>query len=195
MPHAEFLPGPAPYTIRHEVMLSFAIPPRHARLKGPGSIVRFIDSNAKAPPAPAGLVSRYAGEFWFDHNLLLLVRRQAYAELTQQRKQAKQSMANSLTSLIGLYLRLYLRPNLAVRKDWKENFEAYVTLELQPTDSLYALVGAISPQPYYSPADPRHAQAAAEGIDLSGGVTQYYVNFNYPPNLSLARRIAGPVHL
>ena len=96
--------------------------------------------------------------------------------------------------MIGLYLRLYLRPNLAVRKDWKENFEAYVSLELRPPDGLYALVGPIAEQPYYSPTDPRHPQAAASGIALSGGVTQYYVNFNYRPNLPLAERITGSVY-
>ena len=175
-------------------MASFAIPARPARLKGPGAIVRFVDSNQKPPPPPAGLASRYAGEFWFDANLLQLVRRQAYDELTKQRREAKQPMVNTLASMIGLYLRHYLRPNLAVRKDWKENFEAYVSLELQPSDSLYALVGPIAEQPHYSPDDPRHVQAAASGIALSGGVTQYYVNFNHRPNLPSAEHIAGPVY-
>jgi hypothetical protein len=194
MPNVKFQPGPIPYSVRPEGTASFAIPPQPARLKGPGAIVRFVNSNAPPPPPPAGSVSRYAGEFWFDANLLQLVRCQAYDELTKQRREARQPMANTLASMIGLYLRLYLRPNLAVRKDWKENFEAYVSLELQPSDSLYALVGPIAEQPYYSPADPRHVQAAASGIALSGGVTQYYVNFNHRPNLPLAERITGPVY-
>ena len=194
MPYADFVAVPVAHPIRPEVMTSFGIPPRPAQLKGPGAIVPFVDSNQKAPPPPAGLASRYAGEFWFDANLLQLVRRQAYDELTKQRREAGQPMANTLASMIGLYLRLYLRPNLAVSKDWKENFEAYVTLELQPSDSLYAYVGPIAEQPYYSRDDPRHSQAAARGITLSGGVTQYYVNFNYRPNLPFAQRITGPVY-
>jgi hypothetical protein len=102
-------------------------------LKGPDAIVRFVDSHA--PPPPAGAASRDAGEFWFDANLLQFVRRQAFDELTKQRSEARQPMANTRASLIGLYLRLYLREDLAVRKDWKENFESYVTLELQRDDS------------------------------------------------------------
>jgi len=194
MPNLEFINGPIPYPVRPEVTASFAIPPRSARLKGPGAIVRFVHSDDLPPPPPAGTASRYASEFWFDANLLLLVRRQAYDELTKQRSEAKQPMTNSLASLVGLYLRLYLRESLAVRKNWKEDFESYVTLELRPDDQLYALVGPIAEQPYYSPEDPRHAQAAASGVGLSGGVTQYYVNFNYPPNLRLARRITNRVN-
>ena len=102
-------------------------------------------------------------------------------------------MANSLASLIGLYLRLYLRPNLAVSKNWND-FQGYVTLELQPSDNLYALAGPVAEQPYYSPDNEGHAQAVAQSISLSGGVTQYYVNFNYRPNLPLAHRITGLVY-
>ena len=77
---------------------------------------------------------------------------QAYDELTKQCSEAKHPMANSLASLIGLYL----RPDLYARKDWKETFESYVTFELQPDDSLCALLRPIAAQPYYSPTDRGH---------------------------------------
>lgn len=81
--------------------------------------------------------------------------------------------------MIGRYLRLHPAPKSRGAK---------------PSDSLFALVGPIAEQPYYSPADPRHAEAAGSGIALSGGGTQYHANFNHRTNLPFAQRITGPVY-
>ena len=195
MPRIEYLPGPVPFQVSADAARSFATIPRLARITAPGALVRFITHSDPAPRGPAGERSRYAGRFWFDANLLELVRRQALNELTQQRLAPSGPTTNTLRDLIGLYTRLYLRESLAICKNWKENFDATVTLELLPKQSLIALVGPIADQPYYSPDSPDYERAAAAKIRLQGGVTQYYIDFNHPANLPLAAKIIGPVDL
>ena len=43
-----------------------------------------------------------------------------------------------------------LRSDLAICKNWTEDFDGYVTLPLGPQDSVVALVGRIKNQPYYN---------------------------------------------
>lgn len=77
-----------------------------------------------------------------------------------------------MRALTGLFMRLARRQDLAIFKDWTQDFDGYAVLPLRPSDSLLALVGPIREQPYHSrlrERDKRHALAESKNIRLPGG--------------------------
>lgn len=185
---------PLHYKISEEVLRSFASPPRWCRLSGAGGLVRFIQE-AKTTALGEDLeASRLAGLFWFNELLFSQTRQQAKAELLGQFSSAM-PQGSSMRALTGLFMRLALRQDLAICKNWTQDFDGYAVLPLRPADSLLALVGPIREQPYYSrlrKRDKRHALAESKNIRLPGGAEQFVVDFSLKENRAFERRILGP---
>ncbi|MEO6789276.1 MAG: hypothetical protein ABI318_24390 [Chthoniobacteraceae bacterium] len=95
-----------------------------------------------------------------------------------------------------MYVMHSLRSDLAICKNWTEDFDGYVTLALGPQDSVVALVGRIKDQPYYSPknqrseVDPRHEVAVKAGVSLLAAEDQYVIDFQCPANHAFAGLIS-----
>jgi hypothetical protein len=189
-------PATAPllYKVSDEVLRSFASPPQWCRLSGPGGLVRFIQE-AKTTASGEDLeASRLAGMFWFNELLFSQTRQQAKAELQRQLSDGPQTVA-SMRGLTGLYMRLALRQDLAICKNWTQDFDGYAVLPLRPMDSLLVLAGPIREQPYYSrlrKRDKRHALAESKNIRLPGGAEQFVVDFSLKENRAFESRILGP---
>jgi hypothetical protein len=185
---------PSNYVVSQEVLNSFAAPPRWCWLSGHGGLIRFLQEEKTNSSGEDLEASRLAGMFWFNENLFSSVREQAKQELHYQ-FQNNPPQGASLRSLTGLFMRLSLRQDLAICKNWTQDFDGYGVLPLRPQDSLLALVGPIRDQPYYSKLrkrDKRHALAESKGIRLPGGAEQFVVDFTLKENRPHERRILGP---
>ena len=90
-------------------------------------------------------------------------------------------------------MRLCLRQDLAVSKNWNE-FDRYVVLPLRPQDSIVALVGRIAPQPPYSKDYAGKLPAGLKTIPLPGGQEQFIVDFDCAANRAAKPRVLGPFH-
>ncbi len=186
--------APLHYKVSDEVLRSFASPPRWYRISGPGGLVRFLQE-AKTTASGEDLeASRLAGMFWFNELLFSQTRQQAKAEL-QNQIGSTQAPGSSMRALTGLYMRLALRQDLAICKNWTQDFDGYAVLPLRPSDSLLVLAGPIREQPYYSrlrKRDKRHALAESKNIRLPGGAEQFVVDFSLKENQAFESRILGP---
>lgn len=123
------------------------------RVTGPGRLVPLMQFG-----------QRRAGEYWFEEQVFERLRQRAASELMQQNA-GSQPFAASMPSMVGLYMKLCLRSDLAVCKNWTPNFDSYVVLDFRPTDSVVALVGRIKSQPYYSKPVPGEPDYEAK-LDL-----------------------------
>ena len=160
------------------------------RVTGPGRLVRLMQFGRDR-----------VGEYWFEEQVFERLRRRAVRELMQQNA-GKEPFAASMQSMVGLYMKLCLRSDLAICKNWTPNFDAYVVLDLRSTDSVIALVGRIKNQPYYSkpvPGEPDYdAKLEMHGLAESGKISlraleeQYVIDFTFPPNRALVSRIQEP---
>jgi hypothetical protein len=169
---------------------SFAGIPKFYRVAGPGRLVRLMQ-NGRA----------LVGEYWFEEEAFERLRRRAAMELSQQAP-GQPPFAASKQSLIGLYMKLCLRSDLAICKNWTENFDAYAILDLGATDSVVALVGEIKSQPYYSKpqrGEPDyeaklelHRLAESGKVRLQAMGEQYAIDFSFAANKPLVNRIKGP---
>ena len=160
------------------------------RVAGPGRLVRLMQFGRNR-----------VGEYWFEEQVFERLRRRAARELLQQNA-GKEPFAASMQSMVGLYMKLCLRSDLAICKNWTPNFDAYVVLDLRAADSVVALVGRIKSQPYYSkpvPGEPDydaklelHRLAESGKISLQALEEQYVIDFAFQPNQALASRIQEP---
>lgn len=124
--------------------------------------------------------------------MLLSLLREARLELLREQATAKYPFMNPMGDLIGNYVRQCLRADLAICKDWTENFDAFVRLRLMPEDRLIALVGPVARQPAYSQTHSQHQAVVNKNIFLEGQAKQYVIDFNYPANCPHVGRILGP---
>ncbi len=160
---------------------------RFCRVIGPCRLVRLMQLGGDRP-----------GQYWFEEEVFERLRRRAARELMQQNA-GREPFAASMQSMVGLYMKLCLRSDLAICKNWTPNFDAYVVLDLRPTDSVIALVGRIKSQPYYSkpvPGEPDYPAklelyrlAESGKISLQALEDQYVIDFKFGPNQSMASRI------
>lgn len=157
--------------IHHSTNNSFASPPQFKWLSGPGTLVRLVQFGKTTYDGLLLRESRISGEFWFEESLLLNLRRHARADLTQQQATAKQPFSRPLDELIGNYVRHCLRNNLAICKDWTNDFDAFVRVRLERGDQLMALVGPVARQPAYSQSHPQYDAVVTNNIWLEGQVT------------------------
>ncbi|WP_395739908.1 hypothetical protein [Prosthecobacter sp.] len=185
---------PAHYRVSQEILMSFAAPPRWCWLSGHGGLVRFLQEQKTTSDGQDLEASRLAGMFWFDEILFSSTRAQAKSELHAQFPKGP-PQGTTLRSLTGLFMRLCLRQDLAICKNWTQDFDGYAVLPLRPQDALLALVGPIREQPYYSKLrkrDKRHALAESKNIRLPGGAEQFVVDFSLKENRAHEGRIMGP---
>ena len=171
---------------------SFSGPPNFAELAGPGTLVRLVQFGKTTYDGLTLNQSRISGEFWFEEELLLRLMRQARADLMQQQAQSRQPFSSPLPILIGNYIRHCLRADLAISKDWTNDFDAFVRLQLMPQDRLTALIGSVARQPAYSRTHELHDAVVAKGIWLEGQAPQYVIDFSFPANRVFSGRIRGP---
>jgi hypothetical protein len=82
--------------------------------------------------------------------------------------------------------------DLAICKDWTNDFDAFVRLRLMPSDHPVALVGSVARQPAYSSNHPQHQAGVAHHIWLDGRAMQYVIDFSFPANRPFVGRILGP---
>lgn len=189
------LPQNQIYSLPPKERASFAGPPIPCRVSGPGGLARLVMNKR--------MVTRN-GElsFWFNEAFFTQIREKAKADLRRQGLSKKSPTFTPFRELVGMYMKHCFRSDLAVCKNWTENFDNYAILSLRPTDSLVAWAGAIKPQPYFDPlgrpiASTPDLQAAYElaeknGISLSGMQQQFVVDFDFAANAPLRSRIQGP---
>jgi len=181
------------------VRQTFAGTPTFQQIEGPARLVRLIQQAKVNREGETLDPSDPAGRFWFEERVLTQLRAQAARSLTQQSRTASQPFVRSIQSLISMYVMHCLRDDLAICKNWTEDFDGYVTLALAPKDAVVALVGRIKSQPYYSPTnsrgtpDPRYDLAAKEGVTLLAREDQYVIDFNAPANHAMKARISKQV--
>jgi len=175
-----------------KVRATFASPPSFFELSGPGTLVRLVQSRKTTYEGLQLGNSRRYGLFWFEEALLCRVRNQARLELMRQQAEAKRPFSAPLSSLVTLYMRHYLRGDLAICKDWTNDFDGYVSMRLLAGDLLIALVGPVAKQAAYSSQHPQHQAVVANNIWLDGRATQYVIDFECAENRPYARRIQGP---
>ncbi len=183
------IPQPDGFQVSPHIWSSFVGQPAFFRLSGPGGLVRFIQDAKTTREGETLRASRTAGDCWFDERAFSTLRERAKAEL--HRQFGKQKSGVQFRALVGLYLRLCLRSDLAVSKDWNE-FDRYAVLPLRPNDEVVALVGRIKEQPAYSQGHPAHLPAELAGLRLPGSEEQFIMDFQFPANQSAERRILGP---
>jgi hypothetical protein len=181
--------APKDFKVRPQILSSFAGQPEFFRLMGPGGLVRFVQDARMNRDGIQLQPSRTAGDCWFDERVFSGLRERAKAELHGQLRGRKPSAP--FRSLVGLYMRLCLRDDLAVSKDWNE-FDRYVVLPLRPQDEIVALVGEVKQQPVYSVGHPDHLPAEMAKIRLPGGADQFILDFSYPANMNAEKRLLGP---
>lgn len=182
----------AGFSVDPGLRATFVGTPSFYELSGPGTLVRLVQ---KAKTSYEGLQleeSGRDGRFWFEESFLLQVRSHARRELEAQQRQSGRPFRAPLDALVTLYVRHYLRGDLAVCKDWTHDFDGHVRLRLEAGDRLVALVGWVAAQPAYSSSHPEHKSVVEKGILLRGQATQYVVDFRFPPNRPYASRIMGP---
>ena len=185
---------PSGYIVPGEVLRSFGRRPEWCLLSWPGGLVRFLQEEKVASDGAELEASRLAGLFWFDEMLFSQSRQQAKHDLEEQFS-AGPPQGYTMRALTGLHMRLSLRQDLAICKNWTQDFDGYGVLPLRPADSVLALVGPIREQPYYSrlrKRDKRHALAESKGIRLPGGAEQFVVDFSLKQNRPMEARILGP---
>jgi hypothetical protein len=180
------------FRVSPETRRSFAGNPTFHELSGPGTLVRLVQFGKTTYDGLELRSNRVSGEFWFEEELLLSLMRQARSELTQQQAAAKQPFSTPMPVLIGNYVRHCLRADLAISKDWTNDFDAFVRLRLMPADRLVALVGRVARQPAYSDKHPQHEAIVANNVFLEGRATQYVIDFNFPANCPFVGCILGP---
>ena len=173
-------------------MDTFSATPTLYELSGPGTLVRLIQFKKITYDGLQLKNSDPQGLFWFEEDFLLRVRNHARLDLARQQAQAKRGFSAPFSSLVTLYMRHYLRNDLAVCKDWTNDFDGYVKMRLLPTDRIVALVGPVARQPAYSPNDPQHQAVVANNIILDGKATQYVIDFRSVANKPYAQRIRPP---
>ena len=160
---------------------------KYYRVTGPGRLVRLMQSGRSRE-----------GKFWFEERVFDRLRQRAARELAQQ-TQGGQPFAASMQAMVGLYMKLCLRSDLAICKNWTPNFDAYVVLDLRPADSVVAAVGRIKSQPYYAKPLPgetdydakleMHRLADSGKVSLQALEEQYVIDFRFKPNEALVSRI------
>jgi hypothetical protein len=185
------------FDVSLQIRNSFSGIPSFFDLSGPTTLVRlvqFAKSTYDGLELDSSSMSGRPGKpsCWFEEEMLLNLLRQARQDLTQQQATAGQAYSTPLPVLVGNYVRHCLRIDLAVCKDWTNDFDAFVRLPLMPEDHLIALIGEVARQPAYSDSHPQHEAIVANNIFLDGGARQYVVDFNFPSNHALVGRILGP---
>ena len=173
------------FPVSSKVAASFNGPADFYRISGPMVFSRLVQFARTTRTGEELSANNPHGMFWFDQGLL-----------TQFRAEARQAIGPRgdnealRRALVELYIRFCLRDELAVSKDWTQNFDAYMNLVLRPQDSIIALVGTVRPQPYYSPESPHHKRAAS--IVLRGEVQQVVIDFEFGPNTDARHLVQGP---
>ncbi len=193
----KILPDDQGFPVSLETRRTFAVPPTYFELSGPITLVRLVQfgrSNYAGLELNPSSISGWPGKpsYWFEEAMLLNLLREARQDLSQQQASAKQPFATPMSELIGNYVRHCLRADLAICKDWTNDFDAFVRLRLMPEDRLIALVGPVAPQPAYSQTHSQHQAVVNKNIFLEGQAKQYVIDFNYPANRPHVRRILGP---
>ena len=186
------IPSSAAFVVPPWILQTFATPPRFFRVSGPGTLVRLVQFGKTTYDGLDVQPSRLSGEFWFEEDLLLRLMHQARASLTQQQATSGRPFSASLPSLIGMYVRHCLRGDLAICKDWTNDFDGFVRLRLMSANSLTALVGPVARQAAYSPDHPQHQAVVASDIWLAGQATQYVIDFKFRDNRPYVGHILGP---
>ena len=172
---------------------SFATGPMPYRISGPPGLARLVQRGRGK-----------TGAFWFNEKVFSDLRAKAKADLAGS-PASGHALGSSLKEMVGLYMKLCFRNDLAISKDWTENFDAYAILPLRPVDALIAWVGPIKNQPYYSkPIAGKyskaefavrmqlHQQALKGGVGLVASEQQFVIDFDFPANKVQADRILGP---
>ena len=188
----ERLPEERGFAVSDSWRRSFGGPAGFFAVSGPGSLVRLVQFGKVTREGHVLDPSSPAGAFWFEEDWLRRLRDEACRELRRQNRESRQTFAAGLGALISLYVRHCLRQDLAICKDWTEDFDAYVRLQLGSQDRLICLVGPVARQAAYSQQHPRHAGVVASQICLPGQATQYLVDFRHPANESFRERISVP---
>ena len=173
------------------MLASFADPLGCFELSGPGLLVRLVQFKKTTYDGLRLGNSRRDGLFWFEEKLLDRVRNQAQLDLTRQQREAGRAFSASLSALVSLYMRHYLRNELAVCKDWTNDFDGYVRMRLLAGDKLISLVGLVARQAAYSSQHPQHQAVVANSIWLEGQATQYVIDFGFAPT-SLISNVSRP---
>jgi len=174
------------------MLASFSAPPRFFELSGPGTLVRLVQSKKTTYDSLRLKASRKDGQYWFEEELLARLKGRARLDLARQQGQTKAGFSAPLNSLVTLYMRHVLRDELAVSKDWTNDFDGFVRMRLLEKDALVALVGPVARQPAYSEKHPQHQAVVANSIWLEGQATQYVIDFTFPANQPYVQRIQGP---
>lgn len=184
--HKRHIPDSNGFAPKSEMLASFEGSPKFLELSGPGALFRLVQNDRVAEER------RQPGRYWFEEELMVRVKNQARLELSRQQRRAGQPFAAPFGSLVTLFMRHVFRNDLAVSKDWTNDFDGYVRMRLLPGDHLVALVGPANRQPAYSKAHPQHEAVLANNIWLEGQATQYVIDFSFPPNQTYVQRIVGP---
>lgn len=178
------IPDPCAPPVHPSVTASFAGPHLRCSLKGPARLVRLIQAAGYGMEGDLLRPSLSAGSFWFENSLFRSLLRQADTELRSQ--------GNVTLEHRSVVAKLVLRDLLAIRKDWTENFDSFVTLQIPAGKCVSAVIGTVAPQPVYSPGNPGHATAQSAGIRLNGSVPQVVIDFSRPSNREAKGWIQGP---
>jgi hypothetical protein len=191
------IPDSQGFQVSLETRQSFSASPTFCDLSGPGTLVRLVQFGKSTYDGLELHDSSTSGRpnkpsYWFEEELLLNLLREARRELTQQQTAAKQPFSTPLPVLIGNYVRHCLRMDLAICKDWTNDFDAFVRLRLMPQDHITALVGQVARQPAYSSNHPQHPAVVAKSIFLEGRATQYVIDFSFLANRPFVGCILGP---
>lgn len=154
---------------------------------GPVKLVRLVQFSGYGMEGNLLTPSQRAGAFWFEESLFLELLRLAEADLKTQGKLDRGNRS--------VYAKLVLRDLLAIRKDWSENFDAYVTMRIPAGKEIHATVGTVRSQPVYSTGKPGHEAATRSGVILAGNVSQVVIDFSDPSNAKARSWIEGPFPL
>jgi len=184
--------GTSGFPTTPQMLATFASPPSFFELSGPGTLVRLVQFKKTTYDGLNLENSRLNGSFWFEEEFLVRVRNRARTDLMQQQAQAGLPFANSFSDLVSNYMCHYLRNDLAICKDWTNDFDGYVRMRLLQGDRLIALVGPVARQPAYSSNHPQNAKVVANNVFLDGMATQYVIDFRFPANQAYAKRIQPP---
>jgi hypothetical protein len=185
------------FSVTLDTRRTFSGLPAYLEMTGPVTLVRLVQfgrsnyAGLELNPAPAGGWPTRP-TFWFEEAMLLSLLREARQDLSQQQATAKHPFSTPMAELIGNYVRHCLRADLAICKDWTNDFDAFVRLRLMPEDRLIALVGPVARQPAYSQTHSQHEAVVNKNIFLEGQAKQYVIDFNYPANRPHVGRILGP---
>lgn len=186
------IPSSQGFSVKSQWARSFSGAFAFYSVSGPGALVRLVQFGKTNREGVELDGSSPAGAFWFEESLLNCLRSEARSALIRQQRTSGRPFMADLQSLVSLYIRQCLRQDLAICKNWTEDFDAYVRLPLESGDRLVALIGPVARQPAYDSTHPLHASVVAAGIWLSGKALQYVVDFSHGPNVPFARRISKP---